>query len=189
MAAFSRRPSSPAVADRPGETTPQSVRRFPARRRPRFRGISRCFLVSYGRAGAERPEDFWCGDRSKWAWFAALNECRRPLDQAQSIPPRSGRCGNTAESKGEATPTYGSERGTAPASGGRSRSRHRPRRPVGDDRLLSGNPIETLSAMGPVAQSRAKISLPMRKAAWPQGHAAADRPPTGAGFNHYPSTS
>src|SRR5436309_457634 len=28
----------------------------------------------------------------------------------------------------------------------------------------------------PVAQSRAKISLPMRKAAWPQGHAAADRP-------------
>ena len=28
----------------------------------------------------------------------------------------------------------------------------------------------------PVAQSRAKISLPMRKAAWPQGDAAADRP-------------
>jgi hypothetical protein len=47
----------------------------------------------------------------------------------------------TAESKGEATPTYGSERGTAPASGGRPRSRHRPRelhRPLGlllhDDR-------------------------------------------------------
>jgi hypothetical protein len=56
-----------------------------------------------------------------------LNECRKPRDQARSIPPRSGRSGNTGESKGEATPTYGSERGTGPASGGRPRSRRRPR--------------------------------------------------------------
>src|SRR5439155_11785846 len=37
-----------------------------------------------------------------------------------------------------------------------------------------------------VAQSRAKISLPMRKAAWPQGHAAADRPAYGRRFQPLP---
>ena len=103
-----------------GETTPQFVRRFPARRRPRFRGISQYFPASYDRAVAERLEDSWSGDRSKSAWCAALNGCRRRPDQAQSIPPRYERSGNTAESKGEATPTYGSERGTAPASAGGS---------------------------------------------------------------------